>query len=70
MLVIEKPTPDELVHLEELERAGLAIVERKQPFAEVGPVEGADGQYWAKYERHGEPYANVYFIPKGVAHAT
>ena len=65
MLVIEKPTPDELAHLEELERGGVAVVERKQPFAEVAPVAGSDGQYWAKYEPHGDPYATVYFGLKG-----
>ena len=64
MLVIEKPTDAEWEHLAELERAGVAVVDSKNPHAEVAPVQGADGKYWAKYELHGDPYAIVYFIPK------
>lgn len=63
MLVIEKPTPKEMEHCWELASAGFAIVESKQPFAEVAPVEGRDGKYWAKHEVHGDPYAVVYFNP-------
>ena len=66
MLVIEKPTPDELVLMGELANGGAAITEHRQPFAEVAPVEGHDGKFWAKYELHGEPYAIVYFLSGGV----
>lgn len=63
MLIIEKPTSAEMAHCWELAEGGIALVERKQPIAEVAPVEGRDGQYWAKHEVHGDPYAVVYFLP-------
>lgn len=65
MLVIEKPTPGELAHMGELAVGGVAIVEQRQPFAEVAPIEAADGQYWAKYELYGDPYAVIYFLSGG-----
>ncbi len=61
MIVVEKPTDKELEHIYDLARGGEAIVEVKNPIAEVAPTQGADGGYWATYERHGEPYAIIYF---------
>ena len=61
MLVIQKPTPKEMEHIWQLAAGGVAEVASIQPFAEVAPVEGDDGQWWAKHELHGEPYATIHF---------
>ncbi len=61
MLVVDKPTGEELEHIYDLVRIGAAHVDIKNPVAEVAPTLGGDGNYWAKYELHGDPYAVIYF---------
>ena len=64
MLVVTNPTPAEQSLVWDLVRGGVAYVESRQPFAEVAPVEGPDGRFWAKHEIHGDPYFIVCFEPQ------
>ena len=62
MIVLSAPTRKELGHIQDLVHEGwIVLAEQTQPAAEVAPVEGSDGGYYATYEKHGPPYVEIWF---------